>query len=144
MIRITSLYWSHTSPMVFCIQHRNFSPKIASHYGSQPSSVVFACIKKTTLWPELKVSIGPTPHLWFFAFNTGTLAPKLQVTMGPSPPVWFCALTTAALSPELIVSMGPRPHLSFCACNAAWLAPELLVCMGLRLTCHFVHAKQGD
>ena len=24
----------------FCIQHRDFSPKIASHYGSQPSSVV--------------------------------------------------------------------------------------------------------
>ena len=65
-------------------------------YGSQPSSVVFAC-KTTTLGPELQVSIGRTLHLWFFAFKTAPLAPELQVTMGPSSPVWFCALTTAAL-----------------------------------------------
>ena len=71
--------------MVFCIQHRDFSPKIASDYGSQPSSVVFACIKKTTLGPELQVSMGPRPHLWCFAFKTASLAPELQVSMGPSP-----------------------------------------------------------
>ena len=33
-------------------------------YWSQPSSVVFAC-KTATLGPELQVSIGPRPHLWF-------------------------------------------------------------------------------
>ena len=58
---------------------RNTSP-----YGSQPSSVVFAC-KKMTLGPELQVSMGPRPHLCFFAFKTASLAPELQVSIGPSP-----------------------------------------------------------
>ena len=71
--------------MVFCIQHSDFSLKTASHYGSLPSSVVFACKKKTTLGQELQVSIGPRPHLWFFAFKTASLAQELQVSMGPSP-----------------------------------------------------------
>ena len=55
-----------------------------SLYGSQPTSVVFAC-KKTTLGPELQVSMGPRPHLRFFAFETASLAPELQVSMGLSP-----------------------------------------------------------
>ena len=53
-------------------------------YGSQPSSVAFAC-KTATLEQELQVSMGPIPHLWYFAFKTATLAPKLQVSMVPSP-----------------------------------------------------------
>ena len=38
--------------------------RITSLYGSQPSSVVFAC-KTAALGPELQVSMGPSPHLWF-------------------------------------------------------------------------------
>ena len=30
-----------------------------------------------------------------FEFKTSTLAPELQVSMGPSPHLWFCAFTTA-------------------------------------------------
>ena len=33
----------------------------------------------------------------FFAFKTAPLAPELQVSMGPSPYLWFCAFTTALL-----------------------------------------------
>ena len=80
--------------MVFCIQNNDFSIRITSLYGPQPSSVVIAC-KTETLGPELQVSMGPRPHLWFFAFKTSTLAS------------------------ELLVSMGPRPHLSFCECKTA-------------------------
>ena len=32
-----------------------------------------------------------------FAFKTATLSPELQVSMGPSPHLWFCAFTTATL-----------------------------------------------
>ena len=70
--------------------------RITTLYGSQPSSVVFAC-KTATLGPELQVCIGPRSHLWFFAFKTASLAPELQVSMGPSPHLWFCTLTTATL-----------------------------------------------
>ena len=62
--------------------------RITSLYGSQPSSVVFAC-KTATLGSELQVSMGPRPHLWFFAFKTVTLAPDLQVSMGASSHLWF-------------------------------------------------------
>ena len=33
--------------------------------------------------------MGPTPHLFFFAFKTAPLAPELQVSIGPSPPLTF-------------------------------------------------------
>ena len=80
--------------MVFCIQNCAISTRIASLYWSQTSPVVFA-LKRVTLAPELQVSIGPSPHLWFFDAKTMRLAP------------------------ELLISMGPRPHLSFCACKTA-------------------------
>ena len=64
------------------------SIRITSLYGSLPSSVVFAC-KTATLGPELQVSMGPRPHLWFFTFKTVTLAPELQVSMEASPHLWF-------------------------------------------------------
>ena len=99
------------------MQNRDIWIRIKSLYGSQPSSVVFL-------------------------LKTATLAPELQVSMGPSPPLWFGAFTTATLWPELIVSMRPSPHLSFCACKTAWLAPELLVSMGLSPHLLFLHSKQ--
>ena len=76
------------------MQNNVISIRITSLYGSQPSSVVFAC-KTATLGPELHVSKGPTHHLWFFTFKTATLASELQVSMGPSHHLWFCAFTTA-------------------------------------------------
>ena len=70
------------------MQNNVISIRITSIYGSQPSFVVFAC-KTATLGPELQVSRGPRPHLWFFAFKTATLVPELQVSMGASPHLWF-------------------------------------------------------
>ena len=70
------------------MQNSAFSTRIASLYKSQLSSVVFAC-KTAPIVPELLVSIGPRPHLWFFVIKTATLAPELQVSIGPSPHLWF-------------------------------------------------------
>ena len=50
--------------MVFGIQNSDFSTRIVTLYRSQPSSVVFA-FETATLAPELQVSMGPSPHLWF-------------------------------------------------------------------------------
>ena len=61
---------------------------ITSLYGSQHSSVVFAC-KTASLGPELQVSMGPGAHLRFFAFKTATSASELQVYMGSSLHLWF-------------------------------------------------------
>ena len=62
--------------------------------------------------------------------------------MGPSPHLWFYAFTTATLWPELIVSMGPRPHLSFWACKTTWLTSQLPVSMCPSPYLWFFHAKQ--
>ena len=63
--------------------------------------------------PELLVSVGPRPHLCFFACKTATLGPELQVPIGPRPHLLLFAFKTATLAPELQVSMGPSPHLWF-------------------------------
>ena len=72
------------------------SIRITSLYGSHPSSVVFAC-KTASLGPELQVSMVPRPLLWFFEFKTAALAPKLQVSMSLSSHLLLCAFTTAPL-----------------------------------------------
>ena len=58
------------------MQNNVNSIRITSLYESQPSFVVFEC-KTATLGPELQVSMGPRPHLWFLEFKTATLAPEL-------------------------------------------------------------------
>ena len=73
--RIASLYGSQTSPVVLCMQYSVISTRITSLYVSQPSSMVFAC-KTAHFGPELQVSIGPRPHLWFWAHITASLTQK--------------------------------------------------------------------
>ena len=75
------------------MQNSDFFIRFTCLYGSQPSFVVFAC-KTATLAPELQVSMGPIPHLWFCAFATATLGPELQVSMDPRPNLSFCACKT--------------------------------------------------
>ena len=84
MTRINSLYGSQTSPVVLCMQNKVISLRNTILHRSLPSSAVFAC-QTAALGPEFQVSMGPTPHLWFFVFKAATLAPELQVSMGPSP-----------------------------------------------------------
>ena len=76
------------------MQNNVISFRITSLYVSQPSSVVFAC-KTATFGPELQVSVGPRPHQGFSVFKTAPLAPELQVPMGPRLHLSFCACKTA-------------------------------------------------
>ena len=59
----------------FCIQNSDFSIRIASLYGFQPSSVVFAS-------------------------KTGSFGSELQVSMGPRFRLLICESKTAFLDPE--------------------------------------------
>ena len=61
---ITSLYVSHTSPVVLCMHYSVISTRMTCLYVSQPFSLVFAC-KRATFGAELQVSMGPRPHLSF-------------------------------------------------------------------------------
>ena len=99
--------------------------------------------KTATLGPELQVSMGPRPHLWFFAFKTVTLAPELQVSMGPSPHLWFLhAKQRLCWNSELQINSlygsQTSPVVLFVQMR---LAPEFNL---HRCTCRFVHEKQRD
>ena len=117
--------------------------------------MAFAC-KTAALGPELQVSLGPRPHLWFFAFKTKWLASEILVSMVPALICVFCmqnsdfwirinslygcqpssvvfACKTATLGQGLQVTVGPRPYLWFFAFKTATLAPELQISIGLSL-----------
>ena len=117
------------------------SIRITSLYGSQPSSVAFACTT-ATFGTEIQVSMVTRPHLSFCVCKTAWLAPEMLVSMGSSPHLWFCAFQTATLGPNWHVSMGPRPRLWFSGCTTACLPSELLVSMGPSPHRWFLHAKQ--
>ena len=149
------------------MQNSDIRTRITSLNRSQTSPMVFA-FKTAPLAPDLKVSMGPNPHLWFCTLTTATLWPELIVSFGPRLHLSFCACETVWLAPESPVSMGPRPHLSFSGCKTSWLASGLLVSIGPSphlwfllskqrllnqnnkslcvpdLTWHFVHVKQRD
>ena len=75
--RITSLYWSLTTPLILCLQNSLISFRITSLCGSHTSPVVFAC---NTAWltSELLVSMGPCSHLWFLHARQRILDQKYQ------------------------------------------------------------------
>ena len=102
--------------MVFALKTAPLAPELKVSMGPSPH-LWFCTVTTATLWPELIVSMSLIPYMSFFAFMTAPLAPDLQVSMGPSPHLWFCAFTTATLWPELIVSIGPRLHV-FCIRNS--------------------------
>ena len=102
-----------------CTQNSVISTKITSLYGSQPSSVVFAC-------------------------KTAALGSESQVSMGPRYDLWFCAWKTAWLAPEILVSMGPSPHLRVLHSKQRILGQNYKSLWVPDLTNRFVHAKQRD
>ena len=111
--RITSLYWSQTSPVVLCMQNSLISTGNTSLYWSQPSSVVFAG-KTATFGPELQVSMGTKPHLSFCACKTAWLAPELLVFVVSSHHLWLCALKRATWGLWIACLYGfPPSHVVF-------------------------------
>ena len=123
------------------MQNNVINIRITSLYWSQPSSVVFAC-KTASFGSELQASIGPCHHLWFCAFKTATFESELNSLYGSQPSFVAFACKTATLGPELQDSIGPRPQLFFFAFKTATLAPELQVSTGASPHLWFLHAKQ--
>ena len=135
------------------MQNNVISIRITCLYGSQPSSVIFAC-KTATFVSELQVSmLSQTSPMFFckqnivisiritivygshrlsvvFACKTATFGSELQVSMGPILPLLVCECKTACLDPEWRLSIGLSLHLWFCAFKTATLASELLVSIG--------------
>ena len=144
------------------MQNSVLSTRITSLYGSQPSSVVFAC-KTETLGPELQVSMGPRPHLSFCAYKT---ACRISSLYGSQPsfvvlciqnsdfltritslygsqtsPVVLC-MQNSKLSFRITSLYGSQPSSVVFACKLANLGPELQVSMDPSPHLWFLHGKQ--
>ena len=100
----------------FFLQNRAFSTRIASLYGSQPSSEVFAC-KTPTFGSELQVSMGPSHHLWFCALKTAT---ELLVSMDPSPHLGILHAKRRLLDQNYKSLWVPALIWGFCLHNSAF------------------------
>ena len=140
-VRITNLYVSQPSSVVFACKAATFGWELLVSMGPRLLLLIFCECKTAVLDPEWRLSIGPSLHLWFSAFKTAPLASELLVSMGSSPHLSFGSCKTAWLALELLVSMGPRPHLSFCACKTTRFATEWLDSMGPTTHLWFLQVK---
>ena len=149
------------------MQNSSFWTRISSLYGSQPSSVVFAC-QIASFGQELQISMRPRPHLPFWALITAYLAQEWIDCIGSNSHLSFSSCKSAWLAPKLLVSMGPSHNLSFLcmqnsmistcitslygsqpssvvfACKTATFGPEYKSLWVPDLTCRFARAKQRD
>ena len=130
----------------FFMQNSDFWTRITSLYGSQTSPVIF-CMQSACLASESLVSMGPRPHLWFWHakqrlldLNYNSLwvpdltcdfvhaisVPSIRITSlyGSQTSSVVLACKTETFGPELQFAMGLRPQLSFGVCKTAWLALE--------------------
>ena len=152
--RITGLHWSQISAVVLCLQNKVISIRITSLYGSQPLFVDFAC-KTASLGQELQVSVGPRPHLWFFAFKLRLERQNCKSLWVPASSVVLCIHNSAIMtrinslcgsqsSPVLlcmqnnVISIritslyGSQPSFVVFTSKRAAFGPEIQVSLGAR------------
>ena len=125
----------------------------------------FCACNAARVAPELLVSMGPSPYLWFWVHITVCLAQWLY-GFQPSPVVlcmhnsdfstWTTSLygsqpssvvftcRTTCLTSEFLVSMGPSPYLWFLHAKQRLLDPNNKSLWVPDIACRFMHAKQRD
>ena len=94
------------------MQNRDIWFRISSLYGSQTSTMVFP-FKTAWLAPELLVFMCPRPHLSFCTSKKNVINIVITSLYGSQPSSVVFAGKTATFGSELKVSMGPRHHLGF-------------------------------
>ena len=101
-------------------------------------NLLFCACKTACLAPELLVSIGPFPHLWFLHAKQGLLGQTYK-SVRVRPHLWFLAHITACLEQDYHHYMGSSPHLWFCACKQRLLDHTYKSVWVPDLICGFVH-----
>ena len=123
--RITNLYGSQTSPVVFCMQYSVISTRITCLWV--PTLICGFCIQTSGFWTEIACLYGSKNSPVIFCMQNSVPSFRIASLYGSQPLSVVFACKTATFGAELQISMGPRHHLSFCACSTAWLVPEYLV-----------------
>ena len=137
--RIASLYVSQTSPVVLSMQKNVINIRITSVYGSQPSSVDFAC-KTATLGPEIQVSMGPRPHQCFLHSKERFSTRIASLYVSQTSPV-VLSMQKNVINIRITSVYGSQPSSVDFACKTATFGQELQVSKGPSLHLRFLHAK---
>ena len=101
------------------MQNSVISTRITGVYGSQPSSVFFAC-QTAPLGPELQVSMGPRPHLSCFVHaKQRDLHQNNKSHMGSSPHLWVLCMQNSAFRTRITsLCRWREPIYGFCMQNS--------------------------
>ena len=111
--RITNLCESHTSPVILCLQNSVISIRIASLYGSQPLSMVFAL--KHRLF-ELNTSL--------YSSQTSPVVLCMQISDFRTRTTSFCESKLFLHAKQRLLDQN----------NKSLCFPDLI--------CHFVHVQK--
>ena len=140
--RITSLHGSQTSPVVLCMQNNVISIRNTSLYRSLPSYAIFAC-ETATLGPELQVSMGPSPHLWFLHEKHDFCIRNTCLYGSMTSPVILC-MQNRVISNRITSLYGSQPSSVVFEYKTRPLDLNSKSLWVSDLTYSFVHAKQRD
>ena len=132
--RMSSLYGFQPSPVVLCMQNRDFRTRHASLYGSQISPVVL-CMQNSVISTRNTSLYGFQPSSVVFGCKTATSGPELHVSMGPSSHLSSCECTTAWFELERQVYIGYSHNLWFCAFKTVTLAWRFVIRVQRSLLC---------
>ena len=96
----------------FSHSKRDFIPRIASHYGTQHSSVVL-CTHNSGIMTRINSLYRSQTSPFILCMQTSVISSRIASLYGSQPSSVVFAFETATLAPESLVSMGPSPHLWF-------------------------------
>ena len=125
----------------FCIQNSDFSTRIASLYGSQPSSVVL-CIHNSIYMTRINSLYGSHTAPVVLCLQNNVISTRKTSLSGSQPSSVVFACKTTPLGPEYQVSRGHCLHLWFLLAKQRLLDQNYKSLCVPGFACSFVHEKQ--
>ena len=108
--RIASLYGSQPSSLVLCIHNSDILTLINSLYWSQTSPIGL-CLQNSVISTRIISLHGSQTSLVVFCMQNNVISIRMTSLYVSQPSSAVFACKTATFESELQVSMGPRPHL---------------------------------
>ena len=110
--RIASLYGSQPSSVVLCVHNSDIMPRINILYRFQTSPVVL-CMQNSVISSRNTSLRGSQTSSVVLCVQNNVISIRITGLNGSQPSLVVFAFKTATLGPESHVSMAPRPHLWF-------------------------------
>ena len=107
--RIASLYGSLPSSVALCMQNSDIMNRINSLYRSQTSPVVLCMQNSDWLAPESQVSMGPSTLICGFCIQNSDFRTRITSLYGfQTSPMFFC-IQNSDFSTRIAILYGSQP-----------------------------------